>query len=84
MQLCVVLRKGDIVKMDSGFSYDERDEAGELRFAKLNPVKILNEYFENPRIRNAAKQVWLGDWVLDCNTGKIVLVNDWTERLVVV
>lgn len=80
MQLCVVARKDGKVTMDSGFMFDERDAEGVLRFAKINPVKVLEGFFDMPRIRNYAREVWLGDWVLDCDTGSIVLCNDWTTR----
>ena len=80
MQLCVVARKDGRVTMDSGFMFDARREDGELVYARVNPVRVLEGFFDTPRIRNYAREVWLGDWVLDCDTGSIVLCNDWTTR----
>lgn len=80
MHMAVVLRNGKTV-IDSGFMFDLRREDGELAYnMKMNPVRVLEDFFDNERFRILCKEIWLGDWVLNCSTGKIVLHNDYTSR----
>ena len=80
MIACVVLRDGNRTKMDYDFSHDVVDADGELRYAKLNPVRILESITANVRIMGVAREIWLGDWVLDCDTLRIHLHTDYTVR----
>jgi hypothetical protein len=85
LHMAIVRKNGSIV-IDSNFSYDVHDDENwDTRYAtgkQLNPVRILNDYwqmFENT-LRATVREIWLGDWVLDCKTGEIVLHNDWVVR----
>jgi hypothetical protein len=64
-----------IPEPEEGFAYGEDT----VRLVK-NPVRVLEQLWGNPRIKGIAREVWCEHWVLDCNTGKIVLDNDWSER----
>ena len=81
MIAAIVLRKDRRTKLDYDFSFDERDADGELRFAKINPVKVLHDLADSAELMKAAREIWLGDWVLDCNTGIVNLATDYTTRM---
>jgi hypothetical protein len=80
MIAAVVLRNGHRTKLDYEFMFDEKDGDGELRFAKINPVKVLHEFADNAKLTNIAREIWLGDWVLDCDSLTVNLHTDYTTR----
>jgi len=86
--LVVALRNGGY-HIDSGFrAYDPLPEPdGGFAFGDetvvevRNPVRILEQlFYDNDWVAEFAREVWCDHWVLNCDTGKIVLDNDWTER----
>lgn len=65
----------DLPVPDGGFVWGEETSA-----VVKNPVRLLELVWQSPRIVSQAREVWCNDWVLDCDTGSIVLNNDWTTR----
>lgn len=45
-----------------------------------NPVAILEQLWKSPRVVEFAREVWCEHWVLDCDSGSILLDNDWSTR----
>lgn len=87
VHVVVALRNGGY-KVDSGFTvYDKLPEPdggfewGEetVRVVK-NPVRILEQLWATDWVKSVAREVWCEHWVLDCNTGSILLDNDWSTR----
>lgn len=65
----------ELPEPEEGWSYhDER-----TRVVK-NPVRILEQLWLSERVRNFAREVWCEHWVLDCDSGSILLDNDWSTR----
>jgi hypothetical protein len=87
VHVVVVLRNGghivdsnfmvveDIPEPEEGWSWHDE----KVRVVK-NPVRILEKVWQSPRIVGKAREVWCQHWVLDCNSGSIVLDNDWSSR----
>ena len=83
----IELRSGGYI-IDSGFTVCEPIEEPEEGFAYgeettrlvKNPVRILESLWRSEAVVAKAREVWCNDWVLDCNTGSIVLGNDWSSR----
>ena len=87
VHVVVVLRSGEY-KVDSNFvCVEELVEPAEgwtyhdekTRIVK-NPVRVLEKLWATDWVKSVAREVWCEHWGLDCNTGSILLDNDWSTR----
>lgn len=86
MRLDVFLLDGTR-KYDRNFVFDTVDEHGDIRSASGrilgNASKVLQGFADLVWLRDVAKTVRLGQWVLDVQSGEIFLANDWSSAEVV-